>query len=695
MGRLKRKPVNTDEEKDVLIGLITQDELCEIIVPALIDFNEKHRNKKDYDEKFAPALFKLFEIEYSGVVIEWIIEHYKEYKCSLKTDIKRLYFDHKEKDPRFQRRKGDDPEKKPAMQELMDEFLECSLSDRLERQKEDKDYHFNLHFEADRAIEFLNNQLIKQSVDGMVKHKELGNLRMIEHIKGDDYKFGSSTLNFNPVLKAFESIPKNIIDGSESGTTLHVMAEVEDTQAIKIFLKDGEDVIRFTRPFEVPEEHQDYLKNKDVIIWLTKRSPQINEQARVIADSLKLYVRTVKMVTPLVKNPGISFDDWVKQEFPDGDISGIKKQVFKESMRGLVDSSTNIIYEHFPRAIRELVIEDQDEEDFEDDPILLAPFIKRGSLGFIVGEEESGKSWVAIEIAAAIHKGRDAFNGDWPLIRAANAIYFDGEMQESDLVTRWKGCKARGLPIVSAQKMQRYGAPDRMSLNDLQMQKWILDFLEERDVSFVVFDNLFSLSESDPQLTWEQGFNIIKNFLLELRGRGIAAIIVDHTARGGKDPYGSITKKRVLNYIMTLQKVKPILTAEEREELGENADKVVAFSIEDRKGRAFYYEGVSTKGKVYQNVLGEWKVFDQRGEGKRDLYIMISKMTVNKKMIQTAIVNELREEGHNINQGAVSKILTELRSEGGPFGDGPWLSGKNFTTLGFKECESRLDDEED
>ena len=68
---ITRRKIDTSNEVDLIIGLVISDRFCDEIIPILE--------------------LPYIEVEYVRIVASWIIDYYKEYKCSPKKDILKIY----------------------------------------------------------------------------------------------------------------------------------------------------------------------------------------------------------------------------------------------------------------------------------------------------------------------------------------------------------------------------------------------------------------------------------------------------------------------------------------------------------------------------------------------------------------------------------------------------------------------------
>lgn len=180
---------------------------------------------------------------------------------------------------------------------------------------------------------------------------------------------------------------------------------------------------------------------------------------------------------------------------------------------------------------------------------ILGQWAREGDLGYVYAPRGHGKTWMTLLIANAIATGIGL--GAWVEGEEARDVFcFDAEMNLADLQER-----ARVLGISSpkfhwlqneivAQQQKR-----RVNITDLSDQKEISEFL--RDGAVFVIDNL-STAASGMAENDNDAFDQIKDWLLDLRSRGITVIIVHHAGRNG-EMRGASRREDMAHWIISLK----------------------------------------------------------------------------------------------------------------------------------------------
>lgn len=163
--------------------------------------------------------------------------------------------------------------------------------------------------------------------------------------------------------------------------------------------------------------------------------------------------------------------------------------------------------------------------------VLIGKWMREGDLGFVFGERGSGKTWFVNAIATYLSAGRDLF--DWKVSQAFDVLLLDGEMPLDAARDRLMGMtpdNARLHLLHHERLFDKSGVA--MNLTNERAQRAITQICIEKSVKLLVLDNLSCLfagmKENDAD-EWEK----VLSWLLDLRRRRIAVLIVHHASRGG------------------------------------------------------------------------------------------------------------------------------------------------------------------
>jgi putative DNA primase/helicase len=163
---------------------------------------------------------------------------------------------------------------------------------------------------------------------------------------------------------------------------------------------------------------------------------------------------------------------------------------------------------------------------------LLGDWFCEGDLGFIFAFRGVGKTWLALAIAQAISTGGKL--GDWEASAAAKVLYVDGEMPPDLMRDRCKGLQAsnNNLEFLNHEILfERTGRV--LNITNREVQQAITQRCIASNVKVLILDNLSTLAsgmKENEADSWE----LVNNWLLDLRRRKIAVVIVHHAGRSGE-----------------------------------------------------------------------------------------------------------------------------------------------------------------
>lgn len=169
-----------------------------------------------------------------------------------------------------------------------------------------------------------------------------------------------------------------------------------------------------------------------------------------------------------------------------------------------------------------------------------------------------GKSWLCIEMAISVAKGKDFL--DWPVPKARRVLYIDGEMSPAMLQERvkklCKGSIPENLSILSLAYLRK----EKRTLNlhqpenQQQVTKCLEKYKEQGNQSdLIILDNVSSLCQGidDNSNSAQDSF---LNWLLELRSLGYSVLIVDHSGKDNeKGTRGASRKEDILDTAICLK----------------------------------------------------------------------------------------------------------------------------------------------
>jgi putative DNA primase/helicase len=158
--------------------------------------------------------------------------------------------------------------------------------------------------------------------------------------------------------------------------------------------------------------------------------------------------------------------------------------------------------------------------------MLLDPILPERSLAMLYAPRGLGKSWLALSIGLAVASGTLLLR--WSAPRQRRVLYVDGEMP---LVSLQERLKAISVPFGTAIPNDgfRILAADQIdggiNLSNEDGQRSLEPLLEEVDL--LILDNLSTLASTTSESA-SDAWVPMQNWLLKLRRRGVAVLLVHH-----------------------------------------------------------------------------------------------------------------------------------------------------------------------
>lgn len=170
--------------------------------------------------------------------------------------------------------------------------------------------------------------------------------------------------------------------------------------------------------------------------------------------------------------------------------------------------------------------------------VLVEPFIVGHSLNMIVAKRGVGKTWFSLQLAADLARGNKFLAWDVPQSR--RVLYVDGEMPLADLQARLSailhGESVDNLIILPSETLYLEGQP--LTINLPKQQERFGQMLDELELQgqlpeVIIFDNLSSLTSGMDENS-NSDLDDFLQWLLKLRHRGLAVILVHHAGKNGE-----------------------------------------------------------------------------------------------------------------------------------------------------------------
>jgi hypothetical protein len=236
-----------------------------------------------------------------------------------------------------------------------------------------------------------------------------------------------------------------------------------------------------------------------------------------------------------------------------------------------------------PAALRSVSAPELMAMDLPKPRAILEPILSTKSLVLLYGPRGIGKTFLALGIAwAAATGGR--FLG-WQAPQPARVVYVDGEMAAAELRDRMRlfGCSPDTLTFLLGDLHPKgEGLPD---LGTLEGQN---AFIAQWDgwPDLLVLDNLASLIA--PRYAPRQGgadhWSALQRFLLHLRRKGTAVLIVHHADRTGHQR-GTSRREELLDLVLALRPPRDYAG-------GDAPTDGARFEIHFEKARSLYGDAV-------------------------------------------------------------------------------------------------------
>jgi AAA domain len=182
--------------------------------------------------------------------------------------------------------------------------------------------------------------------------------------------------------------------------------------------------------------------------------------------------------------------------------------------------------------------------------MLLAPILPERSLSMVFAPRGLGKSWFALSSGIAIATGASFLR--WQAPRPRRVLLVDGEMPLADLQKRLAALSVgRGLGVANDHfRILAADATEKgIDISCVEGQLALEPHL--KDVDLVIFDNLSTLMGSGSESAGESWLPL-QNWLLRLRRKGIAVLLVHHAGVNGKQR-GTSRREDALDTVIALR----------------------------------------------------------------------------------------------------------------------------------------------
>jgi hypothetical protein len=171
-------------------------------------------------------------------------------------------------------------------------------------------------------------------------------------------------------------------------------------------------------------------------------------------------------------------------------------------------------------------------------PMLVEGFAAAKAVVEVLGPYKGGKTWVVLEIAAAVASGRPAF-GELA-VQSGPVVLILEEASKEDLQRRM-GMLGRGwAQEPEAFESIHYSANQRIRLDDPKCRAWLLSETEQIRPALTITEPLVRLKGADTDENDQRSIGRILDFFGEVRDRsGGAVLFAHHSGHYGNHSRGS------------------------------------------------------------------------------------------------------------------------------------------------------------
>jgi putative DNA primase/helicase len=245
-----------------------------------------------------------------------------------------------------------------------------------------------------------------------------------------------------------------------------------------------------------------------------------------------------------------SFEDWVCSQ-PENSSSDL----LIERLNDLVENPPELKFPSLRTSPDDLILSFQafNQIDSPERKIIISPWLEEGSLILLSSPPGVGKSLFTMEIASSCSDGRDAMNGLWSVENPVPVLYIDGEMHWVDLKVRSELLGLRKSLVLSKVFYENKNGYPPINIADKEgIRDPLTAYILEREIKLLILDNIYSLVVGLDH-NFERQWSPINQWLISLRNKGIALIIVHHTGKKG-DQLGTSSRKFNIDYSFMLEK---------------------------------------------------------------------------------------------------------------------------------------------
>jgi hypothetical protein len=183
--------------------------------------------------------------------------------------------------------------------------------------------------------------------------------------------------------------------------------------------------------------------------------------------------------------------------------------------------------------------------------MLLAPILPERSLSMLYSPRGMGKSWLGLSIGLAVASGGSVLR--WNAPRPRRVLFVDGEMVLSDLQIRLNsilGGLGTKIPNDGFRVLAADHSEHGINLGSAEGQQELERHLD--GVDLLILDNLSTLMANGSEGA-SDAWLPMQNFLLRLRRKGVAVLLVHHAGVNGRQR-GTSRREDALDTVIALRR---------------------------------------------------------------------------------------------------------------------------------------------
>lgn len=182
------------------------------------------------------------------------------------------------------------------------------------------------------------------------------------------------------------------------------------------------------------------------------------------------------------------------------------------------------------------------------------PWLPEGGNVMVYGHRGIGKTFFELSLTASLVTGTPFLK--WPISESVGVLYIDGEMQLDELRARMTSLLSEPpkapLRFLSSEMVYHQLHRD-LILSSEAVRNEVMTILDAHpEIRVLIFDNiscLFAGLDEDKKRDWEP----IAGWLIRLRHRGLATVLVHHAGKGGQQR-GTSGREDALDTVIALSR---------------------------------------------------------------------------------------------------------------------------------------------